>query len=42
MEKQKLATGRRKEAVTRIFLTRGSGKILINDKDYKAYFSLAY
>ena len=42
MEKQKLATGRRKEAVTRIFLTRGSGKITINDKDYKEYFSLAY
>jgi small subunit ribosomal protein S9 len=42
MEKQKTATGRRKEAVTRIFLTRGSGKIVINDKDYKEYFSLAY
>jgi small subunit ribosomal protein S9 len=42
MEKQKNATGRRKEAVTRIFLTRGSGKIQINDKDYKAYFPLPY
>jgi small subunit ribosomal protein S9 len=42
MEKQKTATGRRKEAVTRIFLTKGSGKIVINDKDYKAYFSLPY
>jgi small subunit ribosomal protein S9 len=42
MEKQKTATGRRKEAVTRIFLNRGSGKIVINDKDYKEYFSLAY
>ena len=39
--KAKNATGRRKEAVTRIFLTRGSGKIIINDKDYKQYFSLA-
>jgi len=42
MEKQKNATGRRKEAVTRVFLIKGSGKILINDKDYKQYFSLAY
>lgn len=42
MEKQKTATGRRKEAVTRIFLSRGSGKIVVNDKDYKAYFPLTY
>ena len=42
MEKQKNAIGRRKEAVTRVFLTRGSGKILVNDKDYKQYFTLGY
>jgi len=42
MEKQKNALGRRKEAVARIFLSRGSGKITINDKDYKQYFSLVY
>jgi small subunit ribosomal protein S9 len=42
MEKQKNATGRRKEAVTRIFLTRGDGKIFVNDKDYKLYFTLPY
>jgi small subunit ribosomal protein S9 len=42
MEKQKNAVGRRKEAVTRIFLSRGDGKIIINDKDYKQYFSLPY
>ena len=42
MEKQKNSVGRRKEAVTRVFLTRGTGKITINDKDYKEYFSLAY
>jgi small subunit ribosomal protein S9 len=42
MEKQKNAVGRRKEAVTRVFLSRGDGKIIINDKDYKQYFSLAY
>lgn len=42
MEKQKNAVGRRKEAVTRVFLTKGTGNITINDKDYKQYFSLAY
>jgi len=42
MEKQKNAVGRRKEAVTRIFLSKGDGKITINDKDYKDYFSLVY
>lgn len=42
MEKQKNAVGRRKEAVTRVFLSRGEGKITINDKDYKNYFSLVY
>jgi small subunit ribosomal protein S9 len=42
MEKQKNSVGRRKEAVTRVFLSRGSGKIKINDKDYKEYFTLPY
>jgi len=42
MEKQKNAVGRRKEAVTRVFLTKGTGKITINDKDYKTYFPLVY
>ena len=42
MEKQKNAVGRRKEAVTRVFLSRGEGKITINDKDYKVYFPLVY
>ena len=42
MEKQKNAVGRRKEAVTRVFLNRGEGNITINDKDYKAYFPLVY
>ena len=42
MEKQKNAVGRRKEAVTRVFLSKGDGKITINDKDYKEYFSLIY
>jgi small subunit ribosomal protein S9 len=30
--------GRRKTAIARIYLTPGSGKILINDRDYKDYF----
>ena len=42
MEKQKNAVGRRKEAVTRVFLTKGDGKITINGKDYKTYFPLIY
>jgi small subunit ribosomal protein S9 len=42
MEKQKNAVGRRKEAVTRVFISKGEGKITVNDKDYKAYFPLVY
>ena len=42
MEKQKNAVGRRKEAVTRVFLSRGDGKITVNGKDYKTYFPLVY
>ncbi|HEX4374981.1 MAG TPA: 30S ribosomal protein S9 [Puia sp.] len=42
MEKQKNSVGRRKEAVTRVFLSKGTGKITINGKDYKEYFSLGY
>src|SRR4028119_982129 len=42
MEKQKNSVGRRKEAVTRVFLNRGTGTITVNDKDYKVYFPLVY
>ena len=42
MEKQTNAVGRRKEAVTRVFVSKGSGKITVNDKDYKNYFPLVY
>jgi small subunit ribosomal protein S9 len=42
MEKQKNAVGRRKEAVTRVFLSKGDGNIVVNDKDYKVYFPLVY
>ena len=42
MEKQKNAVGRRKEAVTRIFISKGNGAITVNNKDYKQYFPLVY
>ncbi len=42
MEKQRNGVGRRKEAVTRVFLSKGSGNITVNDKDYKVYFPLVY
>lgn len=42
MEKQTTGVGRRKEAVARVFITKGDGKITVNDKDYKQYFSLVY
>jgi len=42
MEKQKNAVGRRKEAVTRVFLSKGDGTITVNGKDYKVYFPLVY
>src|SRR5215467_2007115 len=42
MEKQRNGVGRRKEAVTRVFISKGDGKITVNDKDYKVYFPLVY
>src|SRR5215207_1446874 len=42
MEKQITSVGRRKEAVTRIFMSKGKGAITVNDKDYKVYFPLVY
>ena len=42
MEKQRTGIGRRKAAVTRVFLTKGEGSITVNDKDYKTYFPLVY
>ncbi len=32
------AIGRRKSSIARIYLTKGDGKIVVNGKDYKAYF----
>ena len=42
MEKQKNAVGRRKEAVARVYLSKGTGNIMVNDKEYKAYFPIMY
>ena len=33
--------GRRKTAVARIYMKKGSGHITINNRDYKEYFNLA-
>ncbi len=33
------ATGRRKTAIARVWLTTGEGKIIINDRDDEEYFS---
>ncbi|MBX2904639.1 MAG: 30S ribosomal protein S9 [Taibaiella sp.] len=42
MEKQKNAVGRRKEAVARVYLSKGAGSITVNGKEYKAYFPIMY
>ncbi|WP_062011010.1 30S ribosomal protein S9 [Aureimonas sp. AU4] len=33
------ATGKRKDAVARVWVKPGTGKIMVNDKDYQAYFA---
>ena len=33
------ATGKRKNAISRVWLTRGTGKITVNDKDFGTYFA---
>ena len=33
------ATGKRKDAVARVWIKPGQGKITVNDKDYSAYFA---
>lgn len=42
MEKQKNAVGRRKEAVARVYLSKGTGTITVNGKEYKEYFPIMY
>ena len=32
------ATGRRKTAVARVYLSKGKGKVTVNKKDYKEFF----
>jgi small subunit ribosomal protein S9 len=39
-KEQFLGTGRRKEAVARVYLSAGSGKITINGRDIEDYFGL--
>ena len=41
MENSKYATGRRKTSIAKVWLSKGSGKISINGKDYKDYFKRA-
>ena len=36
------AIGRRKSSVARVYLAKGSGNIVINGHDYKAYFPQAH
>jgi small subunit ribosomal protein S9 len=36
----KIFVGRRKNAIARVYLRSGSGKITVNDKDVEKYFSL--
>lgn len=42
MEKQINNVGRRKEAVARVYLSKGTGNITVNGKEYKNYFPLIY
>lgn len=34
------ALGRRKTAIARVYLKKGKGNIVVNDKDYKQYFPI--
>ena len=34
----KYATGRRKKSIAKVWLKKGTGKILVNGKDYEQYF----
>ena len=33
------ATGKRKDAIARVWVKPGSGKIIVNDKEFRAYFA---
>ena len=38
MENSKYATGRRKTSIAKVWLSKGSGKISVNGKNFKEYF----
>lgn len=38
MQQQFYGTGRRKEAVARVFLRPGSGRVTVNGRDFQEYF----
>lgn len=42
MEKQINAVGRRKRAIARVYLSKGTGNITINKKDFKDFFPILY
>jgi len=42
MTAENIAVGRRKAAVARVFLSKGTGNIVINGKDYKDYFPIIH
>ncbi|RYD53497.1 MAG: 30S ribosomal protein S9 [Sphingobacteriales bacterium] len=42
MEKQKNAVGRRKNAVARVYLSKGTGTVTVNGKEYRDYFPIMY
>ncbi|MCL6523528.1 MAG: 30S ribosomal protein S9 [Thermoflavifilum sp.] len=42
MEKQLIKVGRRKEAVARVIVHRGTGQITVNEKPFTTYFPVLY
>ena len=38
MKNMKYATGKRKTSIAKVWLSKGSGKIMVNGKDFKDYF----
>jgi small subunit ribosomal protein S9 len=42
LENKVYATGRRKEAIAKVWLKPGSGNIIVNDKELKKYFDRDY
>lgn len=42
MEKAINTLGRRKQAIARVYVSKGTGNITINGKEYKEYFPMMY